>query len=219
MKTLVIIPAKDEAQKIFSVVKEVRDAGYDVLVVDDGSNDQTGLEAEKAGAIVLKHLLNRGQGAALKTGIGYAAKYIYDVVVFFDADGQMAAVEIKNLLMKLTPDCEVVLGSRFLGRAVNIDWPKLLTLKLARLFTRLTTGLKLSDAHNGFQVWRLDALKKINLQQDRQAYASELISEIKNKKLKYVECPVTINYTDYSKKKGQSIFNAFNILWDLIVKK
>jgi len=106
-----------------------------------------------------------------------------------------------------------------MGQAKSIPRLKLLTLKLALYFTRLNTGLKLSDTHNGFQAWQISALKKINLTQDRQAYASQLLQEISRHKLKFKEVPVTIFYTDYSKGKGQSVFNAFNILWDLIIKK
>lgn len=220
MKILVIIPAKDEGTKIAEVVEEVKKFNYDVLVVDDGSRDDTAVVAQKAGAQVLRHCINRGQGAALKTGISYALGGGYEVVVFFDADGQMAAEEIGLLISTLNEkSCQVVLGSRFMGRTVDMPMDKKIVLKLALLFTRFTTGLRLTDVHNGFQVWTATALKRLQLKQDRQAYASELLQEIADKKFNYVEVPVTIRYTSYSKKKGQSIFNAFNIVWDLIIKK
>jgi len=220
MKTLVLIPAYNEEDKIYQVAKEVKDLGQDVLVVDDGSSDNTYEEANRAGVKVMRHCLNRGQGASLKTGIKYALGGDYEAVVFFDADGQMIAHEIKKLIEPVrVGKHEVVLGSRFLGKAIDIPASKLFTLKLALWFTRLTVGLTLSDVHNGFQVWSRVALEKLDLSQDRQAYASELLHEIADKKLKYHEVPVTIKYTDYSKAKGQSIFNAFKILWDLMIKK
>lgn len=220
MKILVLIPAKDEGTKIAEVVMAVRAFGYDVLVIDDGSRDNTATLAISAGAYVVSHCLNRGQGAALKTGIAYALSHGYDVVVFFDADGQMASEEI-GLMVNILQEksCDVVLGSRFMGVAIDMPWAKKITLKLALLFTRLITGLKLTDVHNGFQAWRSSALRQIDLRQDRQAYASEVLQEIADRKLHYVEMPVTIRYTTYSKSKGQSILNAFNILWDLIIKK
>jgi len=220
MAVLVLIPAYNEGQKIYQVVKEIKDNNFDVLVVDDGSGDNTASEARRAGAETLVHFVNRGQGAALKTGIVNALNSGYEVVVFFDADGQMKAGEISKMIEPLLlGEYEVVLGSRFLGGAKNIPFLKLITLKLALIFSRFTTGLTLSDVHNGFQAWSGEALQKLELIQDRQAYASELLHEIADKKLKYQEIPVTIEYTTYSKRKGQSIFNAFNILWDLVIKK
>lgn len=220
MKTLVLIPAYNEEAKIGEVIRDIKARGFDVLVVDDGSIDKTRSNAQKAGAVVLSHRINRGQGAALKTGQKYARFKNYEAVVFFDADGQMKAEEIKNILEPvLQGKAEVVLGSRFLGQTQNMPWAKFITLRLALFFTRITTGLKLSDTHNGFQAWSMSALDKINLTQDRQAYASELLQEIAQEKIKYLEAPVTISYTTYSKSKGQSIFNAFNIIWDLIIKK
>lgn len=220
MKTLVLIPARNEAAQIASVVQQVLKQGFEVLVVDDGSGDQTAALAQAAGARVLRHLVNRGQGAALKTGCAYALKNGYQTVVFFDADGQMMADEIKQIIKPIeSGGVQVVLGSRFLGRAKNIGWLKWLTLKLALLFSRWATGLSLTDTHNGFQAWSVAALDQIQLKQDRQAYASEILQQIAAKKLKYLELPVTIEYTAYSKRKGQSVLNAFNILWDLMIKK
>lgn len=220
MKTLILIPAYNEALAIKKVISDIQDAGFDVLVINDGSSDQTAKVAQDSGAIVLSHKINRGQGASILTGIKYAEINDYEIIVFFDADGQMMAKEIKKVVEPILKDeADVVLGSRFLGEAKNIPLAKLITLKLALLFTRITTGLKLTDTHNGFQAWQMSALKKINLSQDRQAYASELLQEIAEHSIKYKEIPVTVEYTNYSKSKGQSIFNALNIVWDLIIKK
>ncbi len=216
MSTLVLIPAYNEADQISAVVKSVQQQGYDVLVVDDGSKDQTVSLARQAGAKVLVHKLNRGQGAALKTGIEFFFKKEYEYLVFFDADGQMRADEINKVLEPLLLNkFEVALGSRFLGRAKNLPISKKITLKLALQFTRILTGLRLTDVHNGFQAWSRSALRKINLIQDRQAYASELLNEIADHQLKYTEVPVTITYHEY----GQSILNSFKIVWDLMIKK
>ncbi len=219
MKTLIIIPAYNEAAKIGEVIGGIKVCGdWDILVVDDGSLDETATLAKQAVAIVLRHKINRGQGAALKTGLEFASRSEYKTAVFFDADGQMSPLEIKLLNDKLAEGYDVVLGSRFLGRTIAMPMAKRLILKAGLIFTRLSTGLKLTDAHNGFQAWTVEALKRINLNQDRQAYASQLLSEIARNKLNFAEVPVTISYSDYSIKKGQSIFNAFNILWDLLVK-
>lgn len=220
MKTLVIIPAYNEASAIGLVVSGVISHGYPVVVIDDGSRDNTIMVARQAGAVVLGHLINRGQGAALKTGISYAVANDYEAVVFFDADGQMAPAEIGKIIAPIIEGrADVVLGSRFLGQVINLSAIKRLVLTLARWFTIATSGLKLTDVHNGFQAWRLSALKKITLKQDRQAYASELLYEIARHKLRYIEQPVTISYTAYSVSKGQSVMNAFNIVWSLIIRQ
>ncbi len=220
MKTLVIIPAKNEAAKIGEVVSGVMAQGFEVAVIDDGSSDDTGVVAKHAGAKVLHHIINRGQGASVKTGIKYGLENGYEAMVFFDADGQMRADEINKVLEPVSSgSCEVALGSRNLGVAIDMPRVTRMVKKLALIFTLLTSRLKLTDTHNGFQAWSAGALRQINLVQDRYAYASELLHEISRLKLRYMEVPVTIIYTQYSKKKGQSIFNAFNILWDLIFKK
>lgn len=220
MKTLVVIPAFNEAEVIGQVIGEVKqkNPGLDVLVVDDGSRDETYGRANAAGAIALRHKINRGQGAAVKTGVEFALNRGYETVVFFDADGQMSAAEIGDFLKKIGEGYDVVLGSRNLGRAVAMPISRRLVKKLALWFSNLTTGLRLTDTHNGFQAWQTNALRQINLTQDRYAYASQLLSEISRLDLKYCEIPVTIKYTDYSKQKGQSLFGAFSILWDLFIK-
>jgi len=221
MKPIAIIPAFNEAAKISGVVAGIRNNAQaigDILVVDDGSGDDTANQARSAGALVLRHKLNRGQGAALKTGIEFASRSGYGTAVFFDADGQMAPEEIGSLLSKLAQGYDVVLGSRNLGRAVDMP-PLKRVIKLAALvFTRLTTGLRITDTHIGFQAWKMPALARIRLDQDRMAHASQILSEIARKKLKYAEVPVTISYDAYSIKKGQSGWNAFKILWDLLIK-
>lgn len=221
MKTAVLIPAYNEALIVAQVIDNIKSqlkSPADIVVVDDGSSDNTFSVAKSAGVIVLRHSINRGQGAAIKTGISFLLKQGYDRVVFFDADGQMEATEITLLLDKLNEGYDVVLGSRNLGKVIGMPTVTKIIKKLALIFTRISTGLKITDTHNGFQAWTAGALKKIKLNQDRYAYASQLEREIGRAKLKYVEVPVTINYTDYSKKKGQSLWNAFVILWDLLIK-
>lgn len=220
MKILVIIPAKNEALKIGEVVREVKSHNFDVVVVDDGSSDDTAMIARNAGAKVLRHLINRGQGASVKTGINFGLENGYEAMVFFDADGQMKASEIGNVLEPvLSGNYDVSLGSRNLGSAIDMPNATRIMKRLALIFTLATSKLTLTDTHNGFQAWSAGALRRLNLVQDRYAYASELLHEISRLKLRYKEVPVTIFYTEYSKKKGQSIFNAFNIVWDLIFKK
>ncbi len=221
MKTLIIIPAYNESESLPLVIKNILSLNLsdtDILVVDDGSSDKTFLFAKNLGVKVLRHCLNRGQGASLKTGIDFCLKNDYQIAVFFDADGQMDHLEIPLLLKNLNADCQVVLGSRRLGQTINMPIMRKLVKYLALIFTRLTTGLKLTDTHNGFQAWSVEALKKIELYQDGYAHASQLLQQIAKNRLKYCEVPVTIKYTDYSRRRGQSLWGAIKILWDLLIK-
>jgi len=221
MKLIIIIPAFNEAARIAEVIGGIKlqaSVDGDILVVDDGSSDGTADQARSAGAIVLRHRINRGQGAALKTGIEFASRSGYDTAVFFDADGQMDPAEINLLVDKLEEGYDIVLGSRNLGRSVAMPFSRKLIKKIALIFTRLTTGLKVTDTHIGFQAWKLSAFKKIILNQDRMAHASQLLHEIASKKLKYAEVPVTIRYDAYTLKKGQKLSGVFRILWDLLIQ-
>lgn len=221
MNILAIIPAYNEGEKIGEVVSGLKNKAnlpLDVLVVNDGSKDETASRALETGAMVISHAINRGQGAALKTGIDFAIKKNYQTVIFFDADGQMDPVEAYSLNLKLNEGYGVVLGSRNIGRVIDMPLSTKIVKKLALIFTRLISGLNLTDTHNGFQAWRISALSQIKLDQDRMAHASQILNEISRLKLKYCEVPVTIKYTDYSKRKGQRLWNSFNILWDLLIK-
>lgn len=221
MKVVVVIPAFNEAVSIGHVVKEVRAQYPAVVVVDDASDDKTGVIAERQGAIVLCHLINRGQGAALKTGIMYALQEQADVVVTFDADGQHQVDDIKKLIEPIIAGTtDVTLGSRFLTSAVvNMPTLRKAVLKLAVIFTRAVSGLSISDTHNGLRAFSRMALSKIKLHQDRMAHASEILDEINRNRLRYYEVPVSIRYTDYSKAKGQSSLAAAKILFKYFIGK
>ena len=216
----VVIAAYNEAGMIGSVVRELRQDYPNIVVVDDGSVDATAREAVTAGATVLAHPINIGQGAALQTGVTYARLRNASRVVTFDADGQHAAEDIAIMVAiqdRLGVDC--VLGSRFLGRTVNMPRSKRLTLRAAVLFERMTTGMRVTDAHNGLRLLNRNTISKIRLRQNRMAHASELLSQIRQHRLTYAEAPVTIRYTDYSVQKGQKVSNAVNIVVELIFGK
>ncbi len=218
----VVIPAYNEEQVLEQVLAELRgcNPSYNIVVVDDGSSDRTAEAAEKAGVHVLVHPINLGQGAALASGIEYALEEGAKVVVTFDADGQMEPGDIDRLVVELERrNVDVALGSRFVEGATTPGIPagKSFTLKLATIFTRMTTGLKLTDTHNGIRAFRADAVRKIKITQNRMAHASEILSEIARNKLRYCEVPVRIRYTEYSRKKGQSLFNTINILYELFM--
>lgn len=215
-----VIAAYNEAAMIRSVVVDALRTFPWVVVVDDGSKDATAVEAGAAGATVLVHPINLGQGAALQTGIDYAVLKGASHVVTFDADGQHLTSDVVKMLQLMHEhDAQVVLGSRFLGSTEAMGNARRVLLKAATVFTRVTSGLQVTDAHNGLRVLRRDAAKAIQLRQNRMAHASEILDEIGKHKLRYVEAPVTIRYTEYSKAKGQSGWGSINILLDLFLAR
>ncbi|MFH1187242.1 MAG: glycosyltransferase family 2 protein [bacterium] len=223
MNTFIIIPAYNEEKTIAQAVGETKKFGR-VVVVDDGSKDFTKDLAKDAGAEVLSHVINRGQGAALRTGVEYALNNGADIIVHFDADGQHCADDIEKIITPiLLNESDVVLGSRFLkdkSSAENkIPFARFIVLKSAIIFTRIISGIKITDAHNGFRALSKSAAQKIKITQDGMAHASEILDEIIKNNLKYKEIPVQVKYTDYSKSKGQSSLNFFNILKDLLFSK
>jgi polyprenyl-phospho-N-acetylgalactosaminyl synthase len=220
VQTYVVIPAFNEGPVISRVVSEVKRAGYAVVVVDDGSSDATAEEARAAGALVITHPFNLGQGAALQTGIDYAVAEHAEVIVTFDADGQHRVSDIARLAEALVEErADFALGSRFLGQAPNLPPLRRLLLHAATAFTRLTTGLQVTDTHNGLRAMTRRAAAAIRLRQNRMAHASELLSQIAASGLRYVERPVTIEYTAYSLAKGQSLGDAVLILLDLFARR
>jgi len=214
----VVIPAFNEGSVIGEVVRGVRARYRNVVVVDDCSQDDTGAAALSAGAIRLRHPINLGQGAALQTGISYALAQGADYIVTFDADGQHRVEDIGALIAtQARNNADVVVGTRFLGRTENMPALRRIVLKLAVVFTRLTSGVKLTDVHNGLRLFTRHAAERIRITQDRMAHASEITDQIHKLGLAIVEAPVTIVYTEYSLRKGQKLSNAINIVADLIV--
>ena len=216
--TFVIVPAFNEQNKIGRVVRDLFEHGYDkVVVVDDGSRDNTSTEAEMAGAIVLQNVINRGQGAALQTGNDYALANGAEVVVHFDADGQFNPKDIAGALSKIENDgFEVVLGSRFLdGRSKIPFFKKFFILPVSRIINNFFTGLKLTDVHNGFRVMRRVAVEKIKITQDGMAHNSQIPKLIKQYNLHYCEHPVEVVYHE----SGQGVSGGFKILYDLLLEK
>lgn len=214
----IVIPAYREATMIGRVVATCRARFPNVVVVDDGSRDGTDQAALAAGAHVVRHPVNLGQGAALQTGLDYALRRGAQILVTFDADGQHRIQDVEAMRDRLLRDgVDVVLGSRFLGHAENMPALRRIVLRAAVLFTRATTGLDLTDAHNGLRVLTREAALRIRLHQNRMAHASEILGQIARQRLRFVEHPITIVYTDYSRAKGQRLGNAVNILGELFL--
>ncbi len=192
-----------------------------VVCVDDGSSDGSGRIAEECGAVLVEHSTNLGQGAALATGIEFAASHkSCSYVVTFDADGQHQTDDaLKMLDYLITEELDIVFASRFLAK--KMEKPPLIkrtVLKMGTKITNILTHTRLTDTHNGLRVMTVETARVLSITQFGMAHASEIIAEVSRRKLNYGEYPVSIVYTDYSKSKGQSILNGINILIDLIWK-
>ena len=217
----ITIPMYNDEKMILHVIKSLKQAGYNnIVVVDDGSKDNGyNVVKENTDVIVTKHIINRGQGAALQTGMEIAIARGAKYIVHFDSDGQHDVKDIDHMLDTLIEGkYDIVLGSRFLQKN-DIPLKKRIVLRLGILFTYLLSQIWLTDVHNGLRVMTADTAKKLNLQHDRMEHASEILDKIKVLNLKYKEVPVTIHYTDYSQAKGQSISNSINIAMKLISSK
>lgn len=215
----IVVAAYNEEPRLGITLAGLRMRGYrNVVVVDDGSRDSTAQVALDNGAWSLRHLLNLGQGAALQTGISFALERGAATIVTFDADNQHDPDEIPLIAAPVRAGTvDVALGSRFLGRAENIPFSRKLVLKGGVVFTRLFSGIRVTDTHNGFRAFSADAARKMKITQNRMAHASEILDQIQTLGLRFVEVPVTIRYSAETMAKGQSSWNAVKIVAQLVM--
>ena len=215
----VVIPLYNEATVIGEVIADLLPSFTNIVCIDDGSSDGGGGIASAAGARLVRHPINLGQGAALQTGFDYALERGARYVVTFDADGQHRTVDATAMVDRARDDdLAIVFGSRFLDDRTKPGFLKKIVLKTAVTVTNWSTRTKLTDAHNGLRVIREDALRRVRLRQDRMAHGTEIIVQLGRTGFRYAEHPVEVLYTDYSKAKGQSLWNSFNILIDLVIR-
>lgn len=220
--TCVIVPVYNEDSVITEVINGLGEYFPNIICVADGSTDNSANEVLKTSAQLIRHFRNSGQGAAIRTGLDAALsnkKMRYFVT--FDADGQHSPADADRMVrhIKTHSNTDVILGSRFLGEVENIGQIKLGVLKVAIIVSNLTCGLKLTDTHNGLRVFNRQFATRLHLKSRGMVHASEIIYKIARGGYVYKELPVTIRYTDYSKAKGQSVFNAFAILAKMLKHK
>jgi len=224
-RVFIVIAAYNEHKKIGDVIEDLHRHGYkNIVVIDDASKDATTTVARQKGAHVLVHLFNRGQGAALKTGIDYALRHGAGIIVTFDADGQHHASDISSLLEPLrSGTADVALGSRFLLESTqrNIPLIRKAFLKGGIFFLYLLYGIRVTDSQNGLRAMSRKAAQQIEIKQDRMPHAGEILDEIHRRRLKFVEVPVTITYSDYSLGRGENRSSlaastkiAFRLIWE-----
>ena len=200
----VIIPCYNEAAVIRNTVIEVLRHGYNVVIIDDSSKDNSKNELKGLPVYYLRHRVNLGQGAALQTGIDFALKKGAKYFVTFDADGQHDSDDIPGMIALLEKEkADIVFGSRFLpGAKTNVSRSRSFALNLGRYINYFTSGILLSDSFNGMRIFSKPAAEKIKLTENRMSHPVQLLMLTAAGKLKYAEYPVAIHYSDYSKKEG-----------------
>jgi glycosyltransferase involved in cell wall biosynthesis len=221
---VIVIPVYNEAGAIGEVIEEVRRQGFDmIVVVDDGSDDDTFLIAAAHDVLAIRHKINRGKGAAVKTGIMAANLLPADAVVTMDGDGQHDPADIHLLLQPvLEGQIDVVLGSRLLHRE-KMPLIKVIANGFGNFFTWLFYGLMVSDSQSGFRAYSQYSALIIDTKADKYEYDSKVIREIKNNRLRFTEVPVHTRYTEYSmqKKNKQGFVNGlvtlYRMVWKMIV--
>ena len=218
----IVIAAYNESKSISLVIERLTKAGYtNIVVTDDGSKDTTYDIIANLPVYALRHRVNRGQGAALKTGIDFALLKDAKYIVTFDADGQHRVEDLEAMITPVAKgNCEITLGSRFLKKSVKLPFAVLLRLKIGIIVQYLFYGLLLTDAHNGFRCFSRIAAQRIKIRSNRMEHASEIVEEIKKKDIRYKEVPVIIIYTKEIMQKGHgSFFGGIKILIKMILHK
>ena len=216
----VVIPVYNEATVIAGVVQGIAGHVGRVVCVDDGSRDGSAEAIASTDADLVRHPVNMGQGAAIQTGVEFA---LMDPavrwVVTFDADGQHQVADVLRMLeVARDGGWDVVFGSRFLDARTEVGGLKRLVLRAAIAYTNATSGVRLTDAHNGLRVIGRDAAALLDIRQSGMAHASEIVETVGTHRLRHTEVPVHILYTEYSRAKGQSLWHSVNILFDLLFR-
>ncbi len=220
MKTVAIIPAFNEATTVRSVIQAVRPFVDNIIVVDDGSSDNTARIAEEEDVILIKHLLNCGLGAALSTGLITARTLGADAAVTIDADGQLFAEDIKRVLKPLADNsADVVIGSRFLNNESTIPLIRRFYNRIGNIVTWALFGVWTTDSQSGIRAFNRVAIKSIQIRCSRMEVSSEFFDEIKKKNIRWQEVPIRVQYTTYSLSKGQNFTHGVRTVARLALRR
>lgn len=214
----IVVPAYNEAAHLETTLVSLTARFANIVVIDDGSTDDTWQLARRHPVWVIRHPFNCGQGAAIQSGLDFALARQADVIVTFDADGQHSADDIQRLVQPiLRGEADVVLGSRFLGRAIDMPRSRWIVLKMGVLFTRLTARIHVTDTHNGLRALSRHAARRIRISQHGMAHASEILQQVRACGFRWCEVPVTVRYFAASVAKGQSSWNSVRIVARLLM--
>lgn len=220
--TWLIVPCYNEGTVIFDVLSHARETFPNIVAVNDGSRDDSAAQIRAAGAHLVNHPVNLGQGAAIQTGVEYArAQPGAQYFVTFDADGQHQVKDVVRMVERLrTEPLDIIVGTRFAGQDNSqVPWIKRVVLKTVVLLSPRTKKLGLSDAHNGLRAFNRKVAEEMNIRMNGMSHASEIVGMIEKNGWRVDEEPVDILYTEYSMSKGQSLINGVNILADGLVAR
>ncbi len=225
VKVCVVIPAYNEGVVIKSVVADIikklkkTDYEYRVVVVNDGSKDDTSAQARAGGAKVINHILNSGAGGATATGLRYAELNDSDLAVTMDADGQHLSKDvIKGLDKSIKEGTDLLIGSRLINTK-GMSRVKILGNKGLSLITYLLFGINVTDSQSGLRVYSRKAIENLHWKTNGYEFCSEMLWRAKQLRLSVTEYPISAVYTDYSKSKGQNNWNAINIVKSLMKRR
>lgn len=218
-RIIVVVPAYNEASKIQQVIREIKKHFPDIIVVDDGSSDGTERIARKEGVLVYHHIINRGLGGALGTGITAAVQRGADIVVTFDGDGQHRPDDIDRVIQPLLEHkADVVIGSRMLDRK-GMPAIRRFYNTFGNIMTYLLFGVWTTDSQSGLRAFTREAASKFRLRTNKMEVSSEIIKEIRTHHLRFLEVPIQAIYTPYSLSKGQGLLTGMKTLIRLILLK
>lgn len=225
MKLYLLIPAYNEATVIGSVLADLpkKIAGVAeivTVVMNDGSRDETAAIADQAGVTVLTHMINRGLGGGLGTGLTYARAQGADIAVTLDSDGQHDPAEIEKLIQPiLRGEADFVVGSRLLEKQEGMPTDRRIGNWGLNVFTYLFFGMWTTDSQSGFRAFSKKALETIEVDQIGMEVSSSFFDMAKRNNLRYAEVSIRPIYTEYSRAKGQKNANAFAILFRLFYNR
>lgn len=224
-KVCIVIPSYNESQTIENVITGVinsfKSSPYKpfVVVVDDGSKDNTAQIAEKHGAFVIRHILNTGAGGATATGLSYAEQFGFNIAITMDADGQHDAGDlIKGLSELKKKDVDLLIGSRLIN-SEGMSRVKVLGNKGLSFITYLLFGVRSTDSQSGLRIFSRKALEQLRWKTSGYEFCSEMLWRAKQLNLTIDEFPIKAIYTEYSLSKGQSNWNAINIIKTLLKRR
>ncbi len=218
MKLVVVIPALNEEQRIAKTIEAVRLYADVVVVVDDGSVDRTFAVAKEAGAVVIRHMINCGPGAATQTGLVYAKTLDPAYVATFDADGQHEASDLPAMVDFLVAQKkDVVFGSRFL-QSNRVPLLRRLANNAGNLLTYFLSGIYLTDSQSGFKIFSARALEHITITANGFEFCSEIVREVAAERLTFCEFPIKVYYSEETLAKGQNLSTGITTMFKLIVR-